>query len=203
MVDIVNSSFVTSAANIKQAPQDSMLSEIVFLARSNVGKSSLLNTLSNNSSLAKVSSTPGKTRLINFFNVTFMDRDNSTKLNAMFVDLPGFGYAKVSKSLKDEWEETLSDFILKREQIKIFLHLIDSRHTNLDIDATVGDYVQSIKKPHQHILKVFTKLDKLSQNEISALKRAYPDAIMVSSAKKRGLAGLNQALYNILNEDIV
>lgn len=203
MVEIVSSSFLTSAANIKQAPDESNLSEIAFLARSNVGKSSLLNALSNNRSLAKVSSTPGKTRLINFFNVTFMDRANSSKLSAIFVDLPGFGYAKVSKSLKDEWEETLNDFILKREQITIFLHLVDSRHTNLEIDATVDEYLKSIKKPHQHILRVFTKLDKLNQKEISALKKAYPDSIMVSSASKRGLGILSQTIYDILKEVVV
>jgi GTP-binding protein len=94
---------VTSAANVLGAPENEYLNEVVFMARSNVGKSSLLNALSNRKSLAKVSSTPGKTRLINFFDVTMIDRDINERMEAKFVDLPGFGYAKVSNSIKSDW----------------------------------------------------------------------------------------------------
>jgi len=134
MIEVINSSFVTSAPNAEAAPENEYLNEVVFMARSNVGKSSLLNALSNRKSLAKVSATPGKTRLINFFDVTFMDRDTEERLEAKFVDLPGFGYAKVSKSIKSDWEKNLTNFVAERKQIKLYLHLIDCRHPHLEID---------------------------------------------------------------------
>jgi GTP-binding protein len=125
MIEIVEAKFVTSAPNIAAAPPSIEQNEVVFMARSNVGKSSLLNALTNHKGLAKVSSTPGKTKLINYFDVTFLNRDNQKKIFAKFVDLPGFGYAKVSKSIKYDWEKNLTDYISKREQIKLFIHLVD------------------------------------------------------------------------------
>jgi len=99
MIEIVEAKFITSAPNIERAPDSLEQNEVVFMARSNVGKSSLLNALTNHKGLAKVSSTPGKTRLINYFDITFINRDTAQKSVAKFVDLPGFGYAKVSKSM--------------------------------------------------------------------------------------------------------
>lgn len=128
MIEIVEAKFITSAPNISAAPPSDEHNEVVFMARSNVGKSSLLNALSNHKGLAKVSSTPGKTRLINYFDVTFINREDSTKSLAKFVDLPGFGYAKVAKSIKYDWERNLTDYIALRKQIKIFIHLVDCRH---------------------------------------------------------------------------
>ncbi len=200
MVEIINSAFVTSAPDVTLAPENEYLNEVVFMARSNVGKSSLLNALSNRKSLAKVSATPGKTRLINFFDVTFMDRDNDQKLEAKFVDLPGFGYAKVSKSIKSDWEKNLTDFIAQRKQIKVFMHLIDCRHPNLEIDQSVADYLDQVCREDQVIIRVFTKIDKLNQKEQGRLLRDYPGAILVSSAKKRGMHKLISILYNTLQE---
>ena len=201
MIDIVSSKFLQSAASVSQIESSLKRDEIVFLARSNVGKSSLLNALTNNKSLAKVSSTPGKTRLINYFAVTFMDRETLEKINAKFVDLPGFGYAKVSKSLKDEWEENLTDFLIQRREIKLFIHLIDSRHPHLEIDSFVESFLEEYMDENQYLLKVFTKIDKLNQKEINALKKEFPDVLMVSSAKKRGLSRLNSVIFDMLKED--
>jgi GTP-binding protein len=158
--------------------------EVVFMARSNVGKSSLLNALTNHKGLAKVSSTPGKTRLINYFDVTFIDRDNGEKLLAKFVDLPGFGYAKVAKSIKYDWEKNLTDYISMRSQIKLFIHLVDCRHPFLDIDISVNNFLLENIKKSQYILQIFTKIDKLNQKEQNALLKQFPEAIMVSSSKK-------------------
>jgi len=202
MVEIVDAKFVTSAQNISQAPDGSEQNEVVFMARSNVGKSSLLNALTNHKGLAKVSSTPGKTRLINYFDVTFIDRDNSEKSFAKFVDLPGFGYAKVSKSMKHDWEKNLTDYISSREQIKLFIHLVDCRHPHLDIDIQVSDFLLQHVKENQHILQIFTKIDKLNQKEQSVLRKEFPHAIMVSSSKKRGLSKVIQIIHEILNEKI-
>jgi len=201
MVEIVESKFITSAPNINEAPPSDEQNEVVFMARSNVGKSSLLNALTDHKGLAKVSSTPGKTRLINYFDVTMLDRDSGSKYLAKFVDLPGFGYAKVAKSIKYDWEKNLTDYISQREQIKLFIHLIDCRHPHLDIDTSVSEFLFENVKENQVILQIFTKIDKLNQKEQSALRREFPNAMTVSSSKKRGTHKINQVIYDILQEE--
>lgn len=200
MVEIVDAKFITSAPNIQAAPESEEQNEVVFMARSNVGKSSLLNALTNHKGLAKVSSTPGKTRLINYFDVTFINRDDDTKSIVKFVDLPGFGYAKVSKAMKYDWERNLTDYIAQRKQIKLFIHLIDCRHPHLDIDTSVSEFLFDNTKENQYILQIFTKIDKLNQKEQNALRREFPNAMMVSSSKKRGTLKVIQTIYDILNE---
>jgi GTP-binding protein len=202
MIEIIDSSFVTSAPNIRLSPPNEEQNEVAFMARSNTGKSSLLNTLTNRKSLAKVSATPGKTRLINYFDVVFMDRESQERINAKFVDLPGFGYAKVAKSLKTDWESNLTSYITDRAQIKVFVHLIDSRHPDLEIDASVHEYLEQICTPEQTIVTVFTKIDKLNQKELSELKKRFPGALMVSNSKRRGVDAIVETLFHILkNED--
>jgi len=201
MIEVVDAKFITSAPNVNAAPESIAQDEVVFMARSNVGKSSLLNALTNHKGLAKVSSTPGKTRLINYFDVTFIDRDTSEKSVAKFVDLPGFGYAKVSKSMKHDWEKNLTDYISQREQIKLFIHLIDCRHPHLDIDTEVSEFLFDSVRENQVILQIFTKIDKLNQKEQSALRREFPNAMMVSSSKKRGTLKVIKVIHEILNEN--
>lgn len=202
MIDIVDAKFITSAPNVDAAPESDVQDEIVFMARSNVGKSSLLNALTNHKGLAKVSSTPGKTKLINYFDVTFMNRETSEKTIAKFVDLPGFGYAKVSKSQKHDWEKNLTDYISQREQIKLFVHLIDCRHPHLDIDTDVNEFLQANCRESQYILQIFTKIDKLNQKEQNALRKDFPHAMMLSSSKKRGTQKAIKVIYDILHEKI-
>ena len=201
MVDIVDAKFITSAPNVGAAPESDIQDEVVFMARSNVGKSSLLNALTNHKGLAKVSSTPGKTRLINYFDVTFIDRDTTEKSMAKFVDLPGFGYAKVSKSIKHDWEKNLTDYVSQREQIKLFIHLIDCRHPHLEIDTSVSQFLFDNVRENQLILQIFTKIDKLNQKEQSLLRREFPNALMVSSSKKKGTKKIIQVIYDILQEN--
>lgn len=198
MIEIVDAKFVTSAPNIQAAPNSIEQNEVVFMARSNVGKSSLLNTLANHKGLAKVSSTPGKTRLINYFDVTFIDRETCEKSFAKFVDLPGFGYAKVSQSIKTDWEKNLTDYISQRKQIKLFIHLVDCRHPFLEIDKSVSDFLIEYSDPTQHILQIFTKIDKLNQKEQNAIKKEFPNALMVSSSKKRGIQKALTLIHDIL-----
>ena len=197
MIDIINAKFITSAPNITMAPEEERL-EVAFLARSNVGKSSLLNALVNHKGMAKVSATPGKTQLINFFNLEFRDQETNERQEARFVDLPGFGYAKVSKSIKHQWQRSLNQFIAEREQIKLFIHLVDCRHPDLDIDAQVDDYLNEIVEGDQVILHVYTKMDKLNQKELGALRNKYPGALMISNTKKRGIDKLIQVIHEIL-----
>ncbi|ADN09193.1 ribosome biogenesis GTP-binding protein YihA/YsxC [Sulfurimonas autotrophica] len=202
MIDIVDAKFITSAPNVSAAPESEEQNEVVFMARSNVGKSSLLNALTNHKGLAKVSSTPGKTKLINYFDVTFLDRDSSEKIVAKFVDLPGFGYAKVAKSIKHDWEKNLTDYISNREEIKIFIHLIDCRHPHLEIDTSVSDFLFRTARENQYILQIFTKIDKLNQKEQNALRKEFPNALMVSSAKKRGISKIVKVVYDMLQESV-
>ena len=193
MIKITESNFLTSAQSIEDSLPDEV-SEVVFLGRSNVGKSSIINALVNKKGLAKSSQTPGKTRLINFFSVKFM-KDHETYI-ARFVDLPGIGYAKVSKSMKNEWQKNLTNFLNKRSSIRLFIHLVDSRHRALDIDKNVEDYVKTILRPDQKLLRIFTKADKLNQKEKSALRKDFPNALLVSSSKK---SGIDKALISIFD----
>lgn len=201
MIEIIDSFFVTSAPNIRLTPENDYQNEVAFMARSNTGKSSLLNTLTKRKSLAKVSATPGKTRLINYFDVIFADRDTGERLSAKFVDLPGFGYAKVAKSLKTDWESNLTGFISERKQIRIFVHLIDCRHPDLEIDRSVNTYLNEICTPDQSIVTIFTKIDKLNQKELSELKKRFPGALMVSNSKRKGVDTIVEHIYRLLKSD--
>jgi len=195
---IVNAEFLTSAQRIDDSPSPDK-AEIAFLGRSNVGKSSLLNSLTKRKSLAKSSSTPGKTQLINYFDITFKDyADEGSNHYARFVDLPGFGYAKVSKSLKKNWHQNLTDFLEKRPSLQIFVHLIDARHSTLDIDKSVDEFLKHIKRGDQIIINAFTKIDKLKQTDIQKLKREYPEGIFISNLKNKGIDKLEKKIASYL-----
>jgi GTP-binding protein len=182
--------FIKSAPTIKEAIEPNF-AEVALLGRSNVGKSSFLNAFTNQK-IAKVSSTPGKTKLINFFEV----EDKNRKY--ILVDLPGFGYAKVSKSMLKDWGKNLDEFLRNRFNIKLFIHLRDARHPELEIDNMVDEYLQSFLRKDQQILTVFTKIDKLKQNELAKLKREYPNALFVSNTKKRGFDEVKRKINEVL-----
>lgn len=192
---IVDAKFLTSAQSLNDSPPPDR-AEIAFLGRSNVGKSSLLNSLSKRKNLAKSSSTPGKTQLINYFDITFKDYSEGDLGNnyARFVDLPGFGYAKVSKSIKKDWHKNLTDFLEQRASLQIFVHLIDARHPNLDIDMSVDEFLNHIKRGDQIIINAFTKIDKLKQSDLQKLKNKYPNGIFISNLKNRGVSQLEKAI---------
>jgi len=180
---IVEANFIKSAQSIADSlPED--MSEVVFLGRSNVGKSSTLNGLTQRKNLAKSSATPGKTQLINFFETRYLYNEQSYPVR--FVDLPGFGYAKVSKTLKEVWQKNLVEFIQHRVSIRLFIHLRDARHPHAKIDDDVEAYISEFIRGDQKYLTVFTKIDKLNQKERNKLKREFPGSMTLSNLKKNG-----------------
>jgi GTP-binding protein len=192
---IVEANFIKSAQSIADSlPED--MSEVVFLGRSNVGKSSTLNGLTQRKNLAKSSATPGKTQLINFFETRYLY--NETSYPVRFVDLPGFGYAKVSKTLKEVWQKNLVEFIQHRVSIRLFIHLRDARHPHAKIDDDVEAYISDFIRPDQKYLTVFTKIDKLNQKERNKLKRDFPGSITLSNLKKNGHDRVHQNILQTI-----
>ncbi|WP_107788203.1 ribosome biogenesis GTP-binding protein YihA/YsxC [Campylobacter concisus] len=198
MIRPLGAKFITSSPSIKEAPSF-VTSEVVFLGRSNVGKSNLINTLVNQKNLAKSSSTPGKTQLINFFEAEFCEQKEEgekDKFKLILVDLPGFGYAKVAKSKHDEWRKNLDEFLKFRIDIRLFIHLIDARHFDLDIDVNVDAYLKSFLRADQKILNLYTKSDKLNQSQKSAVMKFDPSGILVSTLNKSGIEKAREAIIN-------
>jgi GTP-binding protein len=157
-VRISSARFVKSAKQANDFPKDRK-PEIAFCGRSNSGKSSLLNALTNSHGLARTSSSPGRTQLINFFLV-----DEQT----YYVDLPGYGYAKVPKGIRDTWGEMVEGYLRNREPLKLAIMLVDSRIPPTDSDRTMKEWLDHFGIPN---LVVLTKSDKISRNELTkALK---------------------------------
>lgn len=144
--------FIISAEKLSQCP-DFVLPEYPLLGRSNVGKSSFINALANQKKLAKTSNTPGKTRLINFF-------DFSGKF--MIADLPGYGYAKVSKEAQNRWQKYLEEYLLNRSQIKSLIQLIDARHDIQKNDFQMREWVEAHNLP---LITVLTKMDYVPKSK--------------------------------------
>jgi GTP-binding protein len=189
---LVDAGFIKSAQALGDSVEDTV-SEVVFLGRSNVGKSSTINGLTSRKNLAKSSATPGKTQLINFFDIRY--KYDERDWNIRFVDLPGFGYAKVSKDLKSVWQKNLVEFIKHRVSIRVFIHLRDARHPNAQIDSSVQRYVSEFIRGDQLYLDVFTKVDKLNQKEKTALKKRFPNCITISNSKRIGYDRVHQKIF--------
>ncbi len=195
---IQSSEFYTSSARVLECP-DKNLPEFAFIGRSNVGKSSLINSLCNKKSIAKTSSKPGKTLLINHFIIN----------NSFFiVDLPGYGFAKVSKKEKEKINNLHEDYFKKRGQLLSALLLIDIRLEPQKIDLDFMKYINELFVP---FILVFTKCDKLKESEVSEKIEAYSKEIkrswekspqiIISSAKNRiGLEEILNFIKNSINE---
>ena len=169
----LDATFIISAEKLSQCPE-TLLPEFPLLGRSNVGKSSFINALANNKKLAKTSNTPGKTRLINFFNF-------SEKF--MLADLPGYGYAKVSKEAQAKWQKYLEEYLLKRKQIKSMVQLIDARHEIQKNDYQMREWVNNYNLP---VITVVTKIDYIPrgniQKKISDITKEFGGIIFPFSA---------------------
>lgn len=168
---IKSSEFIISAVKRQQYPADGRV-EIAFVGRSNVGKSSIINALTNRRKLAKVSQTPGKTRLINFFLI-----NNDFHL----VDLPGYGYAKVSKKEQESWGKTIETYLTDRDELKRVVLLVDSRHKPTADDITMHEW---IKHYGYDVIVVATKSDKLSNNDLRKSEKLIRETLKITGDDK-------------------
>ena len=150
---ITSAEFVNSVTDLEQLPT-AHLPEIVFIGRSNVGKSSLINKLCNKSKLAKTSSVPGRTRLLNYYLINE---------EFYFVDLPGYGYAKVPEQIKTGWRKLVEDYISTRKNIKLVFELMDSRHDPTYLDQLMINWLEYYELNYAIVL---TKSDKISANKM-------------------------------------
>lgn len=183
-IKVLEAKFLCAASKLQHCPP-MHLPEVAFLGRSNVGKSTLINQILGQQ-IAKSSATPGKTKSANFFSTTWQ-LPHTKALRFYCVDLPGFGYAKVSKSLKQEWGVFLCALLEQRASIKLFIHLIDARHPDLAIDRQVAHFLAQLAQPTQKILRVYTKFDKLNSNQKHALWHNCPN-FLPSALKMSDLA---------------
>lgn len=189
-----NAQYVMGAAKLDQLPEDSGI-EVAFAGRSNAGKSSVLNCLTDNRSLARTSKTPGRTQLINLFELG----DPSKRL----VDLPGYGFAKVSRDVKLNWQETLSAYLEKRACLKGLILLMDARHPLKDTDVMLAKWAFEGKLACHILLNKADKLGKNDQNKTlfktqKSLKDINPDASiqLFSALKRQGLITLLDKLHD-------
>ncbi|HBS87611.1 MAG: YihA family ribosome biogenesis GTP-binding protein [Bacteroidetes bacterium GWF2_38_335] len=186
---IKTAEFVCSSPDYRDCPE-SMLKEFAFIGRSNVGKSSLINMLVNNRKLAKTSSSPGKTQLINHFLI-----NNSWYI----VDLPGFGYARVSKTTRYKWGKMLSIYLTKRETLACIFVLIDSRHKPQRIDL---EFMSWLAEKNVPFCMVFTKTDKLSKAELIKNLSVYKTT-MLETWDELPLAFASSAISGAGRDDIL
>jgi GTP-binding protein len=150
---VTSAEFVKSAFDESHWPRDRR-PEVAFLGRSNVGKSSLINSLLKVKGLARTSSTPGRTQSLNYFLVN---------KSFYFVDLPGYGFARVPKKVREEWGQLVTQYLAKRDSLVLSIHIVDSRHEPTSLDLQLREWLLFHRKP---FLTVATKSDKLSQNEL-------------------------------------
>ncbi|PPE06310.1 ribosome biogenesis GTP-binding protein YihA/YsxC [Mesoplasma corruscae] len=190
--------FIKSAAD-KSGWIEDEIPEILFVGRSNVGKSSFINSLANNKKLAKVANTPGKTRLLNFFDIN----------NSLFrlVDAPGYGYAKIAKDAKMRFAEMMEEYFDERENLKAIVMLVDLRHKPTNDDQEMYHFLKSSNK---RVLIIGTKLDKLKRNEIIRNEKLIKETlnfnpnhtfIKVSNENKVGLEESFEVLIRLIKEN--
>lgn len=190
--------FLKSSQKISECPP-TLKPEFAFIGRSNVGKSSLINMLTQRKSLAKVSSVPGKTRLINHFTVNDQ---------WYLVDLPGYGWAKVGQKMREQWEQDINDYLLQRENLYCVFLLVDSRHEPLKNDIGFMEWLADREIP---FMLIFTKTDKLTKNKVASAIAKYkkimkkrwevmPEFLVTSSENGEGRKDVLNTISHIIEE---
>lgn len=199
--DIIKAAYATTAVRRDQYPEGSV-PEVAFLGRSNVGKSSLINSLCNHRGLARVSGAPGKTQTINYFSAALRRRDEAEgeqRLPFYLVDLPGYGFAKTGGKNRDMWSAFIGEYVTQSPNLCVLCLLVDLRHPGLAIDQQAYDWLSSAGVPLQI---VGAKADKLKANEknrnLAQLNKLFPSdrpALAYSSLKRDGFGPLAKNLF--------
>jgi GTP-binding protein len=206
-MQIRSAKYVISSALVTQCPKPDR-PEYAFIGRSNVGKSSLINMVTNQKGLAKTSATPGKTQLINHFEIESSIGDKGPKQKWFLVDLPGYGYAKRSQSDRARWEEMINGYLRKRENLVQVFVLIDARHTPQKNDL---EFVSQLDHWEVNFSLVFTKADKEKPAVVERNVKAFLDKLketwqflprhfVTSAEKKTGRDELTQFIENCNKE---
>jgi GTP-binding protein len=186
----LNSEFVTSSASPAQFPADG-LPEIAFLVRSNVGKSSLINTLVGRPGMAFTSSTPGRTQTINFYRI-----DGKT----YFVDLPGYGYARVPRDIASEWKRLIESYLTDRKPLRLCILILDARRGWMEKDLELRQWLEF---HNRRFLVIATKMDKLNQSEtergLRAIRKEGVEPLAFSAMTGRGVREIWQAISTTLH----
>lgn len=201
---IKSATYIISSPDFSKCPPADK-PEFAFIGRSNVGKSSLINMLCNNEKLAKTSASPGKTQLINHFEVLSAIGEGSLA-KWYLVDLPGYGFAKVSISSRRRWEQMIENYLRKRENLSMVFVLIDARHSPQKVDIA---FLENIKKWSIPVSLVFTKSDKENQSTVSKNVKAFleemrktwqflPRHFVSSAVKKTGKNNIIQSIEEII-----
>jgi len=194
---IISAEFMISAVSDQQYPRG-VLSEIAFVGRSNVGKSSLINSLLNRKKLVKTSSTPGKTQMINFFDINH---------EFVFADLPGYGFAKVPRAVQKKWQSLVEQYLTKRENLRTVVLIVDIRRKPTDLDLHMQEWLEEYEVD---TILVATKADKLSQAEQSKqlkkirqafLKDTGQEMVAYSCKNQRGRKELWKLLQKRIEEN--
>ncbi|HZI69266.1 MAG TPA: ribosome biogenesis GTP-binding protein YihA/YsxC [Hanamia sp.] len=201
---IKNAKYLVSSPSFDKCPPPS-LAEYAFIGRSNVGKSSLINMLTNNEKLAKTSHSPGKTQMINHFEIASVPKQGDPNETKWFlVDLPGYGFAKVAQSSRRKWEQMIENYLRKRENLVDVFVLIDSRHSPQKLDL---DFIKNLELWQVPYTLIFTKSDKEKQAIVSKNVKAFleklrqtqqflPQHFISSSIKKSG----RDKILNLIEE---
>jgi GTP-binding protein len=186
---VLNAEFVLSAAGLEQLPSDG-LAEIAFLGRSNVGKSSLINRLVSKK-LAFTSNTPGRTQTINFYRINE---------SLYFVDLPGYGYARVPRERVQSWKQLIEGYLLNREVLSLCILILDSRRGWMPADLELKRWLEHQRRPY---LVIATKIDKLNQSEqqrgLTAIRKEGVEPLPFSAITGRGAREIWQAISKTLD----
>lgn len=199
-INIIRAKYIASAVKKAQYPTEKR-KEIAFIGRSNVGKSSLINSLTRVHNLARVSGQPGKTQTINFFELTARIIETGEDKLFHLVDLPGYGYAKTAQTNRKQWAKFIEEYFLHSEQLQFVCQLIDIRHAPMKSDVEMFDWLVKNNVP---VLIIATKADKIScgavAKQIAQIKKTLGvkeiDILPYSSVKNAGRSELLEVIYD-------
>lgn len=203
-IQIVEAGFLKTAVNPEDWPRG-FLPELAFVGRSNVGKSSMLNALTRRGGLARVSTTPGRTRALQFFEVSYRPTPAARPRKVRFCDLPGYGYAKVSKSERDQWASMIEDYVKERKDLQAVVLIVDARHAPQPSDH---DAYAFLKDAGRKVIVAVTKIDKIVKSKrvgsLAVVERemglAKGDAVPFSAIEGTGTDALWTRIARIAGE---